>query len=197
MQVLAGSIDNANMISDTQTMYMIVGVIACGVVIFLVSFLARYAGKNESPKDGTVETLPYAGEDEDSYEDIECDKCGHSCPSDGRFCITCGNDAMAPGDQLCVSCDPSKYVNVYLHDRAYGGPEEGGWWYDTYDPIFSTTIPGDIGWLDHAVAHWQKWCDDRNRGRRGIDSVLSEGRYHVEIERHPASMKPSMRPFYE
>ncbi len=22
-----------------------------------------------------------------------------------------------------------KYVNVYMADRAYGGPEEGGWYY--------------------------------------------------------------------
>lgn len=24
------------------------------------------------------------------------------------------------------------YVSVYEHSRAYGGPEEGGWWYDLY-----------------------------------------------------------------
>ena len=26
--------------------------------------------------------------------------------------------------------DPIWYVNEYETNRAYGGPEEGGWWYD-------------------------------------------------------------------
>ena len=33
-----------------------------------------------------------------------------------------------------VLIDPTQwkkiYVNVYLIDLAYGGPEEGGWWFD-------------------------------------------------------------------
>lgn len=39
------------------------------------------------------------------------------------------------------------FINYYLHDRAYGGPEEGGWWYETYQylPVLDDwTIP-DIG----------------------------------------------------
>lgn len=27
------------------------------------------------------------------------------------------------------------YVNVYSVDRGYGGPEEGGWWYETREPV--------------------------------------------------------------
>lgn len=30
-----------------------------------------------------------------------------------------------------------KYANAYLTDRLYGGPEEGGWWYDTGEPVMS------------------------------------------------------------
>ena len=33
-----------------------------------------------------------------------------------------------------------KYVNVYLRDRAFGGSEEGGWWYDTADPVKATWV---------------------------------------------------------
>ena len=29
------------------------------------------------------------------------------------------------------------YVNVYAITRHYGGPEEGGWWYNTGEPIES------------------------------------------------------------
>lgn len=28
------------------------------------------------------------------------------------------------------------YLNVYIIGRTYGGPEEGGWWYDTYDWVY-------------------------------------------------------------
>lgn len=27
------------------------------------------------------------------------------------------------------------YLNVYEYGRNYGGPEEGGWWYDTWSPM--------------------------------------------------------------
>ena len=30
------------------------------------------------------------------------------------------------------------YFNFYLNERRYGGPEEGGWWYDWY--VFQTTL---------------------------------------------------------
>ena len=30
------------------------------------------------------------------------------------------------------STDKPIYVSIYSKERAYGGPEEGGWWYDDY-----------------------------------------------------------------
>lgn len=32
------------------------------------------------------------------------------------------------------------YVNAYLVTRQYGGPEEGGWWYDTGTPLASVPV---------------------------------------------------------
>lgn len=32
------------------------------------------------------------------------------------------------------------YLNVYLANRAYGGPEEGGWWYDVGEPLASRRL---------------------------------------------------------
>ena len=29
------------------------------------------------------------------------------------------------------------YINTYETNRAYGGPEEGGWWFDIGDPVES------------------------------------------------------------
>jgi len=41
----------------------------------------------------------------------------------------------------CLS--PRKYVNAYLVSREYGGPEEGGWWYDVGTPLTSMPLCPD------------------------------------------------------
>jgi hypothetical protein len=35
------------------------------------------------------------------------------------------------------------FVNVYLVSRVYGGPEEGGWWYDSGEPLASVPVPAN------------------------------------------------------
>lgn len=45
------------------------------------------------------------------------------------------------------------FVNIYSAGRAYGGPEEGGWWFDVGTPIGS--IP-----VEHTEDEW-----DEMRGR--------------------------------
>ena len=39
------------------------------------------------------------------------------------------------------------FVNVYEVSREYGGPEEGGWWFDTGQPvaIFVVPYPSEVG----------------------------------------------------
>lgn len=34
-----------------------------------------------------------------------------------------------------------KMVGIYDTSRCYGGPEEGGWWYDEYQHIRSEVVP--------------------------------------------------------
>lgn len=33
------------------------------------------------------------------------------------------------------------YLNAYVVGRSYGGPEEGGWWYDVGNPVAIVPIP--------------------------------------------------------
>jgi hypothetical protein len=33
-----------------------------------------------------------------------------------------------------------RWINVYAIEREYGGPEEGGWWYNTYDCLTSIRV---------------------------------------------------------
>lgn len=120
-------------------------------------------------------------------------------------------------DGECQYCEiekdePALYsVAIYLIDRAYGGPEEGGWYYnrgvivdcpldgiDVYD--LTRLFPADQ--LDQA-----RICRDQlqakldagpNVGRRDIGSVLSNGSYAAIIEDGlPRRHWPRVRPHYE
>tara|TARA_R100001129_G_scaffold143259_1_gene104329 strand:- start:575 stop:976 length:402 start_codon:yes stop_codon:yes gene_type:complete len=35
------------------------------------------------------------------------------------------------------------YLNIYEVGKAYGGPEEGGWWYSTGEFIFGVKLPSE------------------------------------------------------
>ena len=88
-------------------------------------------------------------------------------------------------------------INEYHCDRAYGGSEEGGWWYDTdkfiaclgrtLDPTAAETIKN---------AH-QPRIDDLNEGLPPIWSVASRGRSEVRVEHSPGEDYPTERPHYE
>ena len=36
------------------------------------------------------------------------------------------------------------YLNIYEVGKAYGGPEEGGWWYSTGEFIFGVKLPSEV-----------------------------------------------------
>lgn len=90
------------------------------------------------------------------------------------------------------------YINVYLCDRAYGGPEEGGWWYSCGEVVAS--LPCDDV---HSAASVQlaeclrNWCLDQNAGRAPVHSVCSEGQYEVRIQQVAGRDYPETRPVYE
>ena len=90
-----------------------------------------------------------------------------------------------------------KYVNVYLIDRAYGGPEEGGWWYDTGKAIRGFPVATQRRAERVQAIAKRLVVDPNNVGRREISSMASTGRYAVYIEDAPAADYPATRPHYE
>lgn len=90
---------------------------------------------------------------------------------------------------------PLLYVNVYLHDRAYGGPEEGGWWYDTYEPVESNLYESEEK-AEVAFKEKTLWCKSENVGRREPNSVCSDGHYVVRLDAWPAEPEPKYTPYY-
>ncbi len=79
-----------------------------------------------------------------------------------------------------------QYVNVYETDRAYGGPEEGGWYYTVGYPITSIQCATDAE-LEEARA----WCVKR------FKTPTSAPDLKIRIENHFAAEYPTERPHYE
>lgn len=93
-------------------------------------------------------------------------------------------------------------VAVYLVDKAYGGPEEGGWWFTYGEPVaeFASKTRGFT--REHDATRYaarlnrSAFMAELNQGRRDIDSVLSTGIYSAEVsEGNPAPL-PAARPHY-
>lgn len=85
------------------------------------------------------------------------------------------------------------YVNTYDVDRGYGGPEEGGWWYDLGVPVAS--VPFDT--LREAEA-FQEEIEKRFPNTGKYSSVIyTGGDYRTYIERRFAEPWPDRAPRYE
>lgn len=116
-----------------------------------------------------------------------------------------------PFEEETVEVKPPFYtVAVYLCDRAYGGPEEGGWWYDCgqrVDDIRETPYAQPVIFgnelEDEAIAYCRRVNEVLNVGinkerRSDIGSVLSEGRYEARVcAGYPEPHFPAVRPHYE
>ena len=87
------------------------------------------------------------------------------------------------------------YVNVYEEDRGYGGPEEGGWWYDISEPVHSERFDNERD----AEAYAESIKDEYpEQGDRPVSSVIYSGGAHtIRIENHPPVEQPTSRPHYE
>ena len=91
--------------------------------------------------------------------------------------------------------------SIHMIDRAYGGPEEGGWYFNYGEPddglwqhtrLFETE--------DEAYAYARSLdpvIAELNQGRPSISSVLSEGQYGWVVQDGYPHAWPKQRPHYE
>ena len=100
---------------------------------------------------------------------------------------------------MAVHYPNTTFVNVYRIDRAYGGPEEGGWYFTYGEFSDGTAVPDEREEdVEHAKSDAQARCDALNENRNSdIGSVLSEGQYVVMVESHPGKDFPETQPYYE
>lgn len=90
-------------------------------------------------------------------------------------------------------------VAFYEIDRRYGGPEEGGWWYDCGElhRVLRVAVSEDAAYAVAARAN--RLMDRLQRGRRDVSSVAYEGgRYAAHVfEGTVPRVFPEDRPHYE
>lgn len=90
-------------------------------------------------------------------------------------------------------------VSAYTVTREYGGPEEGGWFYNAWELLESRKVrPGKV---DQTIAQLDRKYDhlaskDRRGKRRDLGSVACDGTVRVRTEDVEGEMeKPA--PHYE
>jgi hypothetical protein len=96
-------------------------------------------------------------------------------------------------------------VAIYMEDRAFGGPEEGGWYYDTaelcMEPEAAQFLRGfnnEEEATEYALELNAEVMPVWNEGGADISSVLSEGRYAAIVsEGMPKPHYPEETPRYE
>ena len=116
-----------------------------------------------------------------------------------------GGSVVPEGDDL-EERDPEQptptilYVNAYAVSRHYGGPEEGGWWYDAGRVLASVPISADAPEADIAVIRkaltdilgWERYPPSQGRY-----SVIGGSDFEVYVEDHVAREWPEETPHYE
>lgn len=155
---------------------------------------------------GTFMTL-YVGVDQDEYEDITGNR--YESEKEARQALyqsvkwsleegVGGWCDLGKNAEAIVSEEPEPvWVNVYVLERCYGGPEEGGWYYEAGYPYLWVDVSemNEDARIELADALERAYPNEGKRssvlyGKGGYD-------YQVVIEDHEARQWPEEAPRYE
>lgn len=137
-------------------------------------------------------------------------------PNADDHCLVCEREDNEAAEAARKAAEPPFWtVAIYRIDLAYGGPEEGGWYYQCGERIDHPLdgIPAEFTFnsfnptggktaeecANEFAGQLQQLLDaGPNKGRREISSVLSDGRYDAQVHNgHPPHRYPETRPHYE
>lgn len=85
------------------------------------------------------------------------------------------------------------WVNAYSVTRHYGGPEEGGWWYNWYESLASVPVQGETA----AQTEKERLENLFGSGHGDIYSVLGGEKIFVYIEDEACKSESKVTPHYE
>jgi len=95
-------------------------------------------------------------------------------------------------------------VQLFFCDRAYGGPQEGGWYFDYGIPVTDSEVGFSVTKRFKSQtkaqgyrARIQNRLDRLNETRGDLSSVASEGQYLALICSAKPQPYPKTRPTYE
>lgn len=93
-------------------------------------------------------------------------------------------------------------VAVYDVNRCFGGPEEGGWWYDSGELVRAVRLDRNeeraYAFARRLNAKLRSRTFGPNQGKRELSSVLSDGEYQADVfEGTAPRVFPERRPHYE
>lgn len=88
---------------------------------------------------------------------------------------------------------------IYEIDRQFGGPEEGGWWYDCGTFVRAVGFYRDEQTAYRIAARANALLDRLQRRGPQVDSVIYEGGRHrvIAFTGLPPAYFPAERPRYE
>lgn len=94
---------------------------------------------------------------------------------------------------------PTFTVAFYEIDRAYGGPEEGGWWFDTGSFVRIVRVFRSEEAAYAFARRANALLHVLQRSNRDVSSVLYSGGQHAAMvyEGLPPAHFPETRPYYE
>jgi hypothetical protein len=90
-------------------------------------------------------------------------------------------------------------VAFYEIDRQYGGPEEGGWWYDSGELVRLHSLEGNKEEAYRKSRRLNGLLRLVQRGRKSVGSVIYDGgRFAAVVYKNKApDHYPEERPHYE
>ena len=90
-------------------------------------------------------------------------------------------------------------VAFYEIDRSFGGPEEGGWWYDTGELHRVLKVVPNVDAAYALAARANRLMDRLQRHRRDVGSVAYAGGRFVACVFEDTAPRafPEIRPHYE
>jgi hypothetical protein len=89
------------------------------------------------------------------------------------------------------------FVTAYFINREYGGPEEGGWWYNSSTLIESVQVSTPEEAYKKVIELFEKYREEYNDDKYELSSVMSQGKLSVLTEKIKGENQNTEKPVYE
>lgn len=119
----------------------------------------------------------------------KCPECEGRGGINHRACQTCDGTGQKPVEY--------RHVNAYACGQEYGGPEEGGWYYETGRVLGSIMVENHPSMIEHAKDTLKLIFAKQFEGNRDRHSVIGQENLEIYVEDEPARDFPEETPHYE